>query len=192
MRRLLTVTTIVILCAIRVFGQQKPSEICDDKRWMNCGIAVQRALKNQPTDLKVILDLASAWGRAYDERFEELRRNARLDKSTPDADLIFDRVRSKIDPVEIAIDKSRNALLKMWLPELATIVEWARTPIGDALDVFFASSQIAGDRDELELMNHDIQQRIATLLEPYLVSDWKQRLNRATIDAVPDLILQKP
>jgi hypothetical protein len=60
--------------------------------------------------------------------------------------------KSKIDPLEIAEDKAIDALAKKYFSRLAPILEWAGSPIAEALKAFFDSSEIATDYDELRLI----------------------------------------
>jgi len=178
---------VVTLMVTVVLKAATPEQVCPTSTWMNCGLAMKQALAANPSDPKAILSLAGVWGTAYDRRFEELRRAGHLEKSTPDAEKIFEKVKSKLDPVDIATDKVTDELAKKYLPRLATLLKWAENPIVKALRVFFDSSEIASDRDELDLMNNDLQTKIATLLAPSLTSDWKQKLLKATSDAAPEI-----
>lgn len=159
--------------------------------WSNCGVAVKIELEKRPSDAKTVVDLAGLWAVAYDKQFNWLRSKGKLQQSTPDADKIFEAVRSKLDPLDIASDKVRDkvveALLKRYLAHLAPIVQFASGPIGEALKVFFDSSEIATDFDELRLMNDDIQRRLGSLLEPYLKPNWQALVNRATQEAIPTI-----
>jgi hypothetical protein len=48
-----------------------------------------------------------------------------------------------------------------------------------ALKASLTSSEIASDFDELELMNRLMQKEIIKELTPFMVPDWKVKLNRA-------------
>ena len=180
------------LCAAVVFlcgtlKAQSVQSICANTTWSNCGVAVKLELKKNPSDPKEILQIALAWGKAYDSRYQELRQKGRIQTATPDADKIFEAVKSKIDPLEIAKDQAVDALAKKYFSRLAPIVEWAGGPIAEALKAFFDSSEIATDYDEVRLMNDDIQKRIAVLLQPFFKPDWKEILNQAVKEAAPQL-----
>jgi len=169
-----------------VHGQSVDS-LCANTTWSNCGVAVKEALQKNPSDPKDILQIASAWGRAYDARYNELRAKGRVEKATPDADKIFEAVSSKLNPLEIAKDKARDALVKKYLARLAPVVEWAGGSVAEGLKAFLDSSEIATDYDELRLINDDIQSRVATLLQPFVKPDWKETLNQAVREAGPQL-----
>ncbi len=170
----------------RMHGQSVQS-LCANTTWSNCGVAVKEALQKNPSDPKDILQIASAWGMAYEARYNELRKKGRVEKATPDADKIFESVSSKLNPLEIAKDKTVDALVKKYFARLAPVVEWAGGSIAEGFNAFFDSSEIATDYDELRLMNDDIQSRVSTLLQPYFKPDWKQTLNQAVKEAGPQL-----
>lgn len=162
-------------------------DYCTKSTWSNCGVAVRQELDKNPTDLKRIVEIAGLWGTAYSAQYDSLRRRGKLETSTPDAQKIYDAVADKLNPINIAKDKASDALLKRFLPRLAAIMEWAPAPAVEALKAFFDSSEIATDYDELRLMNDDIGRRLARLLEPYMVQDWKDRLKQAVQAAGPQL-----
>jgi hypothetical protein len=190
-KKLAVVTIFVATLSRTIAAAPTPEKVCRSSTWVNCGTAVQDALKKmpQPPDPKAVLSLALAWGQAYDQQYEALRSKGKLQKSTPDADKIFDEVKSHLDPVEVAKDKAIDALLKKYLPRVAAVLEWAEKPVAVALKAFFDSSEIATDYDELRLMNDSIQKRVGTLLEPFMVSDWKTKFEKAVSEAAPQLKL---
>jgi hypothetical protein len=157
--------------------------------WANCGIAVKTELQKNPQDPKAVVELGNLWAAAYDKQYEWLRAKGRLQQSTPDADKIFETVKSKLDPIEVASDKLKDkaleALVKRYFSRLAPLVKFAGGPIGEALKAFFNSSEIATDYDELRLMNDDIQQRVALLLQPYLKPNWQSLVDTAARQAAP-------
>jgi hypothetical protein len=184
-----TVVTLTIGTASPfVAGAQTPDEACTST-WSNCGVAVKHALEENPSDAKRIVELAGLWGHAFGARFDALRKQGRVERSTPDSEKIFEALNAKLNPVEIAKDKAKDALVKRYLASAAAILEWASKPVAEALKAFFNASEIASDYDELRIMNDDIQKRIAVLLSPYVVADWRQRLEGAAQEAAPQLKL---
>lgn len=155
--------------------------------WSNCGVAVKQELDTNPTDPQRILQLALLWGQSYDAQFDYLRKQGRVDQSTPDSEKIFEAVKDKLDPIQIAKDQLLEDLAKQYVPRLATVLEFASSPLGQALAAFFNSSEIASDYDELRLMDDDLQQRFANLLASTLVADWKDQLKAAVTAAAPGL-----
>jgi hypothetical protein len=163
--------------------------VCGQKgNWANCGISVRRELEKKPSDPKRVVELAGLWGSAYGDRFDALRKARRIETATPDSAKIFAEVNSRLNPIDIAKDKSEEVLLKKYLSWVATLMEWMEKPLSQALKAFFDGSETATDYDELKLMNDDIQKRVMVLLDPHLRSDWKDKLKRAVIDASPQLI----
>ncbi len=171
----------------RMHGQSVQS-LCANTTWSNCGgwrsrkhyrrILVTRKTYSRSHRL-------GAWPmRPATTSFE---KRGVLKKATPDADKIFEAVSSKLNPLEIAKDKTVDALVKKYFARLAPVVEWAGGSIAEGFNAFFDSSEIATDYDELRLMNDDIQSRVSTLLQPYFKPDWKQTLNQAVKEAGPQL-----
>ena len=164
---------------------QSVQTICESTTWSNCGVAVKHELEKNPSDPKKIIEIAMAWGKAYNVRYNELRTKGRI--ATPDSDKIFEAINSKLKPLEVAKDKTVDALVKKYLSQLAPVLEWAGSPIAEALKAFFDSSEIATDYDELKLMNNDIQLKVATLMQPFFKPDWKDTLKKAVQEAAPQL-----
>ena len=184
----LTWAAAVFILATGVSFAASTADVCRGT-WANCGGAVKTDLMRRPQDPRAIVELGNLWAAAYERQYEFLRSQGRLQQSTPDADKIFEAVKSKIDPVEIASDRLKDkaveALIKKYLSRLAPLIKFASGPYIEALKAFFTSSEIASDYDELRLMNDDIQQRIAELLQPYLRPDWKASVNTAFQQATP-------
>jgi hypothetical protein len=166
---------------------QSLRDYCTKGSWSNCGVAVRQELDKNPADLKSIVEIADLWGTAYSAQYDSLRRRGKIETSTPDAQKIYDAVSAKLNPIDISKDRASDALLKRFLPRLAAIMEWAPATVVEPLKAFFDSSEIATDYDELRLMNDDIGKRLARLLEPYMVQDWKDRLKQAVQAAGPQL-----
>jgi hypothetical protein len=166
---------------------QSVQTICESTTWSNCGVAVKHELEKNPSDPKKIIEIAMAWGKAYNVRYNELRTKGRIVSATPDSDKIFEAINSKLNPLEVAKDKTVDALVKKYLSQLAPVLEWAGSPLAEALKAFFDSSEIATDYDELKLMNNDIQLKVATLMQPFFKPDWKDTLKKAVQEAAPQL-----
>ena len=176
-----------LLCGPQPANGQPAEQVCKTSTWSNCGLAIKQELDKKPADPKRVVQLAAAWGESFGARFNSLRKQGRVEQSTPDSEKIFDEINSKLNPVEIAKDKALEAILKRYLAFAATALEWAEKPLAVALKAFFDSSEIATDWDELRLMNDDIQKRVAVLLAPHMRTDWKERLNAAAQAAGPQL-----
>jgi hypothetical protein len=188
----LSVVALVGICGTaRSAAAATAAEICGNSTWSNCGSAVRMELDRTPGDAKTIVAVAGLWAASYDKQYNWLRSKGRLEKSVPDADKIFEEIKSKVDPLDIVTDKIKDKLIetavKRYLSRLAPLVVFASSPIVQALKAFFNSSEIASDYDELRLMNDDIQRRLATQLSPYLKPDWKTLLNSAAQQAGPSL-----
>jgi hypothetical protein len=179
--------TLIFVLAQRPLAAQSAEDACHKGTWATCGVIIKRELDKRPSDPKRVVDLVGLWGEAYVTRFNELRKQGRIEKSTPDADKIFEEVNAKLNPIEIAKDKLEERLLKKYLSWLATIMEWADKPIAIVLKAFFNSSEIATDYQELRLMNDSIQKVAVSLLEPHMRSDWKDKLGIAVRAAGPQL-----
>jgi hypothetical protein len=170
-----------------LLSNQTAADACRNGTWSNCGISVKQALDKHPGTAADIAGLAVLWGAAYNTQYEVLRRQGRIERSTPDSERFYEAVKSKIDPREIAKDRVEDAILK-WVFSLAKIgfvLEWVRLPVVEAVKQFFKSSEIATDYDELQLADDIIQQEIALQLTPYLKPDWNTRLSTAVDDAAP-------
>jgi len=185
---------IAVICfsslVLRIVGSsfgQTEEEVCHKGTWTNCGIAVKRALEKRPADPKRVVELAGFWGSSYGERYDFLRRQGLLEKSTPDSQKIFEEVNSRLNPIEIAKDKIEEAFLKRYLSLLASVVVWANKPLAVALKSFFESSVIATDYQELELMNRPIQQLVISSVESHLRPDWREKLGKAVEAAGPQI-----
>lgn len=165
---------------------QTAEDACSKGTWANCGMAVKKELDKAPPAQRTV-ELALLWEKAYDARFNELRRSGKLERSTPDSEKIYEAVKEKLNPIEIAKDKAKEELLKKYLPRLAPLMKWAGGPIGTALQAFFNSSEIATDYDELRLMNNDLQELILKQLSPLLKPDWNAQLRQAVEAAGPQL-----
>jgi hypothetical protein len=166
---------------------QTYQDVCNKGTWSNCGVAIKKALDKKPSDPKTILQIAQSWAKSYDTQFNALRKQGRIEKSTPDSEKIFEAVKSQLDPIEISKDQVVDDLVKKYLPKAAPVLKFASGPIGAALGAFFNSSEIATDYDELRLMNDQIQQAVLALLQPSLDSDWQSSLQQAVKNAVPQL-----
>ena len=57
--------------------------------WSNCGVAIKQALDKKPSDPKTILQIAQTWAKSYDTQFNALRKQGRIEKSTPDSEKDF-------------------------------------------------------------------------------------------------------
>lgn len=164
---------------------QAATDICASSTWSNCGVEIKKELDKKPIDPKLVIHLAIVWGKAFDIRYDALRKEGHVQTSTPDSEKIFGAIKSKIDPIEVAKDKAIDELLKKYLPGAAAVMKFASGPISTALQTFFNSSEIATDYDELRLMNDDLQRRITALLESSLDPDWQSKLQNAVHEAMP-------
>jgi|ERR1022692_3975663 hypothetical protein len=149
---------------------------CTKSTWSNCGVGIKGALGRHPGNPKDIVDLALLWASAYGARYDELRKQGRLEESTPDAQKISESVQSKINPIEFAKDAAKDAILKAVLSKAAFLVDFFES---DGLNAFFNSSEIKSDYDELRLMDKILQSEITKQLEPYMKTDWRARLRQA-------------
>jgi hypothetical protein len=155
-RRLLSLTWIISFAILISIGRDaraaSTADICKGT-WLLCGGAVKAELAKNSQDPKAVVELANLWATAYDKQYEWLRARHRLQQSTPDADKIFEAVKGKLDPVDIATDKIKDkavdALVNKYFARLAPLVKFASGPIGEALTAFFNSSETATDYDEL-------------------------------------------
>lgn len=179
------VAFVYLLLANSVLSAESATDICANSTWSNCGVAIKKELEKNPIDPKLVIHLAMVWGKVFDTQYDALRKQGRVQSSTPDSEKIFEAVKSKIDPIEVAKDKAIDELLKKYLPGAASVMKFASGPISTALQTFFNSSEIATDYDELRLMNDDLQQRIIALLQSSLDPDWQSKLLNAVHDAVP-------
>jgi hypothetical protein len=175
---------------VMVSFSQVLDSACSKSTWSNCGVAIRQALDRGLSDPKDILNLALLWAAAYDARYSELRKQGHLEKSTPDSEKISEELKSHIDPLEIAKDKIEDKVLKLLLGKLAFLVDVASSPWITALKISLNSSEIASDYDELELMNRSMQKQIVKQLTPFMLPEWKVRLNQAVDQK--DLIITKP
>jgi hypothetical protein len=186
-----TLTSGILISCCTSLCAAAADEVCAKSTWANCGMVVKAELDRQPNDPKRIINLAGLWAASYDKQYDFLRSRGRLERSTPDAEKIFAEVESKVDPIDIVSDQVKDKVLevavKRYFSRLAPLLKFASSPLAAALKVFFESSEIASDYDELRLMNDDLQTRITTQLSPYLKADWKARLNSAVQEAAPSL-----
>lgn len=164
-------------------------DACTHGTWSNCGVAAKQWLDANPNaSVQELLAVAAQWNMAYDKQYNDLRARGQLQQSTPDADKVFEAVKDKLDPREMAKDQAVDALVKQFLPKVAPVLKWASdNPFIVALKAFFTSSEIASDYDELRLMNDDLQQRFINVLTPSLDPDWNDKLKAAVTDAAPSL-----
>lgn len=179
---------VLILSALPVRADTV-DDACTKGTWANCGAAAKQWLdKNASPTPQQLVRVANLWAEAYGKQFDQLRAAHRIEKSTPDSEKIFEAVKSKLDPIDIAKDKAVDSIVKKLLPKAAVVLKWASTPLGVALQAFFNSSEIATDYDELRLMNEDLQSRFMEKLGPSLKPNWKDLLNSATQQAAPQLV----
>jgi hypothetical protein len=176
---------VVTLADVLSFSYER---VCEVGTWSQCGVAVKQALDERPSDPREVLNIALAWGAGYDKQFDRLRRAGRLESSTPDSEKIYEAVKDKLDPKEIAKDRALEALVKKHFARAAPVLEFANGPIAAALFAFFDSSEIASDYDELRHMNVEIQKEVVELLGPALRPDWRPKLQNAVQQAVPQLM----
>ena len=161
-------------------------DACSHGTWANCGNAVKQQLDQNPTDPQQILHLAQLWATSFSAQYDALRQRGQL-TSTPDADHITDAIADQLNPLSMAKDAALDAAVKKILPQLSTVLEFAGSPLAQALKEFFNSTAIASDYDELKQMNDGIQDKIFSLLQPKLVNNWKDLLNQAATSAAPSL-----
>jgi hypothetical protein len=159
--------------------------ICGNATWSNCGVVVKQALGERPGDLQKIVDIAIAWGKKYEDQYTYLRKKGRLEKVTPEAEKIAEAITAKLNPIEIAKDHTKDKILKHCLGKLAFLVEWAKTPLGVAVQAFFKSADVATDYDELQLMNGILQDEIAHQLSPYLKPAWQTTIIQVVTESAP-------
>lgn len=165
--------------------------VCTNGSWSDCGVAVKQSIAALADPLpankvKRLVEIISLWSDAYEKQVRFLESTGRLKKSENDWTKITDTVKDEIDPVGIATDQVIDALLKKYLPKVAAFLEYAN-PVFGALSVFFDSSQIATDFDQLNLMNEDLQTRFFNKMEPHLRSDWKTRIKTMSTEVMPQL-----
>ena len=173
-------------CCTALSSAQSLEVACNSNAsWSTCGVAVRHELDKMPTNPERIVAIAKTWGQAYARQFDWLRAHGRLTESAPDSQKVFDEVSSRLDPLQVSKDRAEEALLKRYLPLIATIMGWLEKPFVQGLKISAISSDTATDYDELELMNNDLQRRIAILLEPYLQPNWKTSLATALEKSLP-------
>ncbi|HEX6901328.1 MAG TPA: hypothetical protein VF789_16505 [Thermoanaerobaculia bacterium] len=165
--------------------------VCTNGSWSDCGVAVKQSIAALPDPLpadkvKRLIEIMSLWSDAYEKQVRFLESAGRLKKSENDWTKITNAVKEKIDPVGIAKEQGIDALLKKYLPKVAAFLEYA-SPVFSALSVFFDSSEIATDFDEINLMNKDLQTRFFNKMEPHLRSDWKTRIQTMSTEVMPQL-----
>lgn len=195
-------TSICLLLLLFAFGAQPSGAqgstptvdaICTNGSWSDCGVAVKQSIAALPDPLptdkvKRLVEIMSLWSDAYEKQTRFLESGGRLKKSENDWTKITQTVKDEIDPVGIAKEKVVDALLKKYLPKVAAFLEYA-SPVFSALSVFFDSSQIATDFDELNLMNKDLQARFFKKVEPHLQPDWRTRIRTLSTEVMPQLRL---
>jgi hypothetical protein len=164
--------------------------VCSVESVSHCAVAVNAALllgKQSPQDSVV---LAGLWGHAYDLEFDRLRKSKNIDRSTSDAEYIEEKVAEKLNPYDFAKDHANeelNKMVKKYLPLVGSVIEWSGAPWVVAFKEFFRANVAGTDYDDLETMDHQIQENFARQLDPYLNPLWKQNLNQATNDAAPQI-----
>jgi hypothetical protein len=163
------------------------ADLCRDRTWSNCGIAVKQRLDANPTELFQILALAESWGNAFDKEYEVLRKKGRLERAVPDSVKIKERLWEQINPISLAKDAALDAIVKRYFARLAPFIKFATGPIRSVVDAAIIPSDIATDYDELRMMNDDIQRKIAGLLRPHLRPDWELLFQNAAASAAPQL-----
>ena len=107
---LISAVSILFFGRSACLAQQNVAETCAHGTWAACGVAVKNELDKNPSEPKRIVELAGLWGRSYSVRFDALRKNGKIEKSIPDSDKIFEAVSAKLNPVDIAKDKTVDAL----------------------------------------------------------------------------------
>jgi hypothetical protein len=175
------------------FGQSA-EDTCARGRWDDCAISVKRELESVPPPERAVR-LALLWGKAFDGRYDALRREGRLERATSNADKIYEavesKVESKVNPADIAVERLEKAvkdLLIKYLPRLAPLLAWADKPLAAALKSLFDPTEIATDFDELLLVNRAVQEQVNDALRPYMKSDWKDTLRKSIDTPLPQLI----
>lgn len=183
------VATITLSLFPGLAGATPTIDACQGGTWSNCGVAVKQWLDfNSNPSVPDLIAVAMQWNAAYDAQYNALRASGHLQTSTPDADKIFEAVKDKLDPREMAKDQAVDALVKKFLPKVAPVLKFASdNPFMVALKAFFTSSEIATDYDELRLMNDDLQDRFMNDLKPSLDPDWNDKFKAAVSDAVPSI-----
>lgn len=163
-----------------------PEKACADSTPMTCGGAVEDALKALGDNPHRALELGLLWGRVFEKEVDRLKRAGRLKTAQRDADKIQGWFEDQIDPLSYAQDAALEALLKKYLPRMATVLGLLEAPLG-GIAVFFDSSEIATDFDELRFLNAQIQERIAAKISPHLDKAWRGGLEEIGRRAGPAL-----
>lgn len=163
-----------------------PEKACAEGTPMTCGGVVQDALRSLGDDPRRALELGLLWGRAFEGEVERLKRAGRLKTAERDADKIQGWFEDQIDPLSHAQDAALEALLKKYLPRLATVLGLLEAPLG-GFAAFFDSSEIATDFDELRFLNDQIQERIAAKISPHLDKAWRVEYEKIGRRAGPAL-----
>ena len=172
-----------------VLSNQPVEDTCMKGTWSNCGIAIKQALDRKPADPKDVVYLAGLWGKAFDAQYDTLRKTGHLEQATPDDKSLEELLGEKLK--DFAIDKGKEAILKVWLREWPTILKWVLSPEVAAVikvkDAYDHIPEVASDYDELLLMNDVIQQEIGEQLEPFMKPTWQAQLSQAVDQVVPQL-----
>jgi hypothetical protein len=183
-RTVLAILIVLVISVTSGASAQSPEQVCAKGTWTNCGLAIKQEMDKGGVTPDRAVQLVTAWDGAYRRQLDHLRQQKMLVKAKSDYELIQEAVLDELNPVSIGLDKAKDALLKRYLPRVATFMIKA-APVLGGLQVFFTPSQTATDFDQLQLMNKDLIDRVHKILEPLMVKDWKQRYDSAIKAAAP-------
>lgn len=163
------------------------SSACSSDSWVICGYSIKNALEEGPKKPEEIVALAGLWGKSFNNRYDQLRRDGGLETTTIDqttfSSVLSDRLQG------MAEDAAMDALLNGYLDELPAIIKFALGPARETIEKtksrFDSIPAVASDYDELLMMNDEIQTDIAADLEPFLKQNWQQDLEAHLTQDLP-------
>jgi hypothetical protein len=88
----------------------------------------------------------------------------------------------QLNPINMAKDDATNAALKDYFTHLGPLITLYSSPWISAVSNFMRPAGTATDLDELNGANDIIQNKVITLLKPYLNTNWHSSVQTA-IDA---------
>lgn len=183
---LLLTTTVATLALPSPGRAQTADQACAAGTPMTCGGAVLNELKALGDKPKRAVELGLLWGGVYAKEVARLEKAGLLKKSEKDADKIEAWFKDKVDPISLGSDAVLEQLLKKYLPKMATVLGLLEAPLA-GLGVFFDSSKIATDFDELSALNDQIHDLIAKKLDSHLKPSWRADLEAIAKQAGPAL-----
>jgi hypothetical protein len=157
---------------------------CTNEVLSSCGMEVAKAL-NDTTDPKRAIELAAQWGAAFNRKYDALRQKGHLERAVSEAERIEEVLNDNFNPVNVAIDQTREDLAERYFPRLAPIVKWAGSWEAAALTAFLQPQDTATEVDDMTVMDYAIQERVADIIRPFLKPDWQDRIKELVEQSKP-------